>query len=167
MIALWYPKPEPAGSTIAARGIIHRNLSTKKGNMAIWLLKTEPSVYSYDDLERDKETMWDGVSQPHALLNIRQIKKGDTAIIYHTGDERAAIGLATVTKGYYVNPELDNPKLAVCDVKAKKRLGKPVTLKQIKATPELKDWDLVRLARLSVVAVSDEQWAIVEKMSKA
>jgi len=135
--------------------------------MAIWLLKTEPTVYSYDDLERDKETMWDGVSQPHALQNIRLVQKGDTAIIYHTGDERAAVGLGTVTKGYYVNPEQDDPKLAVFDVKAKKRLGKPVTLAQVKATPELKDWDLVRISRLSVVAVSDEQWAIVEKMSKA
>lgn len=135
--------------------------------MAIWLLKTEPSVYSYDDLERDGETMWDGVTQPHALQNLRLIQKGDTAIIYHTGDERAAVGLATVTKGYYVNPEYSDPKLAVCDVKAKQRLAKPVTLAQIKATPELKDWDLVRLARLSVVAVSEEQWGVLQKMANA
>jgi predicted RNA-binding protein with PUA-like domain len=129
--------------------------------MAIWLLKTEPTVYSYADLERDGETMWDGVNQPHALQNIRKVEKGDLAIIYHTGDERASVGLADVVRGYYVNPEHDDPKLAVFDVRAKEKLPKPVTLAQVKAHPDLKDWDLVRLARLSVVAVSDEQWMIL------
>lgn len=131
----------------------------------IWLLKTEPSVYSYDDLERDGETMWDGVSQPHALQNLRRIEAGDVAIIYHTGDERAAVGLAIVTRGYYVNPEHDDSKLAVCDVRAQKRWNKPVTLAQIKAQPELADWDLVRLARLSVVAVSDEQMKVLLRLA--
>ena len=134
--------------------------------MAIWLLKTEPNVYSYDDLERDGSTMWDGVTQPHALQNIRRIEAGDLALIYHTGDERAVIGIAEVTRGYYINPELDDPKLAVCDVKAKERLPKPVTLKEIKARDELKDWDLVRLARLSVVAVSEAQWKILQEMAR-
>jgi predicted RNA-binding protein with PUA-like domain len=133
--------------------------------MAIWLLKTEPSVYSYEDLERDGETMWDGVTQPHALQNIRKIEKGDTALIYHTGDERAWVGIAEVTRGYYVNPEHDDPKLAVCDVKAKSRVLRPVTLAQCKAHPDLKDWDLVRLARLSVVAVNDAQWKVLCKLA--
>jgi predicted RNA-binding protein with PUA-like domain len=132
----------------------------------IWLLKTEPDDYSYDDLVRDKSTMWDGVAQNHALQNIRKIEKGDLALIYHTGNERAIVGLAEVVRGYYINPEADDPKLAVCDVQAKKSLPNPVTLKQIKARPELKDWDLVRLARLSVVAVSDEQWKIVQEMAE-
>lgn len=131
----------------------------------IWLLKTEPSVYSYDDLERDGQTMWDGVTQPHALLNLRQIKEGDTAIIYHTGDERAAVGLAEVVRGYYVNPEADDPKLAVCDVQATRRLKRAVSLSQIKAQPELQNWDLVRLARLSVVAVSDEQMKVLWQLA--
>lgn len=134
--------------------------------MAIWLLKTEPSVYSYDDLERDGSTMWDGVTNPTALQNIRKMEKGDIAIIYHTGDERQAVGIAEVTRGYYVNPEHDNPKLAVCDVKAKERLKNPVTLAQIKALLELKDWDLVRLSRLSVVPVNDKQWKVVQKLAK-
>jgi predicted RNA-binding protein with PUA-like domain len=134
--------------------------------MAIWLLKTEPTVYSYADLERDGETMWDGVSQGHALQNIRKMAEGDLALIYHTGDERAAVGLADVVRGYYVNPELDDPKLAVCDVRAKEKLPKPVTLAQIKAHPELKDWDLVRLARLSVVPVSDQQWKILCELAE-
>ncbi len=133
--------------------------------MKIWLLKTEPSVYSYDDLERDGETMWDGVTNNTALKNIRAIEKGDLAIIYHTGDERAAIGLADVSRGYYVNPEEDNPKLAVCDVKAKERLKKPVTLAQIKAHPDLQDWELVRQSRLSVVPVSPEQWKILQELA--
>jgi len=133
--------------------------------MPIWLLKTEPAVYSYADLERDGTTMWDGVTQPHALQNLRKVQRGDTALIYHTGDERAVVGIATVTRGYYVNPEHDDPKLAVCDVQAQKRLPRSVTLAQIKAHPALKDWDLVRLARLSVVPVSEEQWRIVQEMA--
>ncbi|MBV9864782.1 MAG: EVE domain-containing protein [Abitibacteriaceae bacterium] len=134
--------------------------------MAMWLLKTEPTVYSYDDLERDGSTMWDGVSQPHALQNLRKMEKGDIALIYHTGDERALVGIAEVVRGYYVNPEHDDPKLAVCDVKAKKRMARPVTLAEIKAHPELKDWDLVRLARLSVVPVSGAQWGLLQEMAK-
>lgn len=127
--------------------------------MAIWLLKTEPSVYSYDDLVRDKQTMWDGVTNNTALKNIRQINKGDIALIYHTGAERQWVGIATVTKGFYVNPEHDDPKLAVCDVKAKRKLSTPVTLAQCKAHPELQDWELIRQSRLSVVSVNDAQWA--------
>jgi len=134
--------------------------------MKIWLLKTEPSVYSYDDLERDGETMWDGVTNNAALKNIREIKAGDLAIIYHTGDERAAVGIADVVKGYYVNPEHDDPKLAVCDVRAKERLKNPVTLAQVKAHPQLKEWDLVRLGRLSVVPVSAEQWKLLRELAE-
>ena len=134
--------------------------------MAMWLLKTEPSVYSYADLERDGTTMWDGVTQPHALQNLRKIEIGDMALIYHTGDERAAVGVADVVRGYYVNPEQDDPKLAVCDVRAKGRLKRPVPLSEIKAHAKLKDWDLVRLARLSVVPVSEAQWRILQMMAE-
>jgi len=134
--------------------------------MAIWLLKTEPSVYSYADLERDGQTMWDGVTNNAALKNIRAIQTGDLALIYHTGDERRVMGVAEVTRGYYVNPEHDDPKLAVCDVKAKAKLANPLTLAQIKTVPELSGWDFIRLGRLSVVPVSDEQWAILQRMSQ-
>jgi predicted RNA-binding protein with PUA-like domain len=134
--------------------------------MAIWLLKTEPDVYSFADLERDAETMWDGVTQPHALQNLRKMQNGDTAIIYHTGSERAAVGLAEVSRGYYVNPETDDAKLAVCDVRAIRLLKKPVSLTQIKARAELQDWDLVRLARLSVVPVSDAQFKVLLEMAE-
>jgi predicted RNA-binding protein with PUA-like domain len=134
--------------------------------MKIWLLKTEPSAYSYDDLERDGETMWDGVTNNAALKNIRAIQKGDLAIIYHTGEEKAAVGVAEVSRGYYVNPELEDSRLAVCDVKAKERLKKPVTLAQAKAHPDLQDWDLVRQGRLSVVPVSDAQWQILQELAE-
>ena len=134
--------------------------------MAMWLLKTEPDVYSYDDLERDGQTMWDGVTQNQALQNLRKTQSGDVALIYHTGDERAIVAIADVIRSFYVNPEEENTKLAVCDVRAKIRLVRPVTLAQIKAHPLLQNWDLVRLARLSVVPVSDEQWQIVRAMSE-
>ena len=134
--------------------------------MAIWLLKTEPSVYSYADLERDRETMWDGVTNNQALQNLRLVQKGDTALIYHTGDEKCVVGIAEVTRGFYVNPEFDDPKLAVCDVKSIKKLSSPVTLAQIKARPDLADWALVRNSRLSVVAVSEAQWEIVQTLSE-
>ncbi len=135
--------------------------------MAMWLLKTEPSVYSYDDLERDRQTVWDGVTNNAALKNIRQIKEGDRALIYHSGDERAIIGLAEVVRGFYVDPAGDDEKLAVCDVRSSTRLKKPVTLAQIKAHPDLQNWELVRQSRLSVLPVSEEQWQIVRAMSEA
>jgi predicted RNA-binding protein with PUA-like domain len=130
--------------------------------MAIWLLKTEPTVYSYADLERDQETMWDGVNNNTALQNIRKIEAGDLALIYHTGDERQVVGIAEVSRGYYVNPELDDPKMAVCDVKAKQRLEKPITLAQVKSMPQMVSSDLVRLGRLSVVPISEEEWEMMQ-----
>lgn len=130
--------------------------------MAIWLLKTEH--YSYNDLERDGKTMWDDVTQAHSLIHLRKIKKGDTALIYHSGRGCAIIGIADVTRGAYVNPEADDPKLAICDVRVKERLKRPVTLAQIKAHPQSQNWDLVRLGRLSVVPVSEEQWQILQAM---
>ena len=130
----------------------------------IWLFKTEPSDYSYADLERDGQTMWDGVNNNLALKHLREVKTGDVALIYHTGDERAIIGIADVTRGYYVNPELNDEKLAVCDVKARERLEVPVTLQQIKAEPKLSDWALVRNSRLSVVPVTEQQWEIARQL---
>ncbi|MEO6908484.1 MAG: EVE domain-containing protein [Abditibacteriaceae bacterium] len=134
--------------------------------MAIWLLKTEPTVYSYADLERDGETIWDGVTNNTALKNIRSIEKGDIAIIYHTRNERAAIGIADVSRGYYVNPNFNDPRLAVCDVKAKRALKRPITLAECKAEPRFEGWDLIRLGRLSVVPVSAEQWRVLLEMEK-
>ncbi len=111
--------------------------------------------------------MWDGVTNNLALKHIRQIQKGDLALIYHTGDEKRVVGTADVTRGFYVNPELNDEKLAVCDVKAQQKLPNPVTLAQIKAIPDLANWELVRNSRLSVVPVSEAQWQIVQTLSES
>ncbi len=126
--------------------------------MAHWLFKTEPSNYSFQDLESDEETMWDGVTNTLALKYLRSIEEGDDVLIYHTGDEKAVVGVAEVTRGFYIHPEEDDPKLAVCDVRFVRHLEKPITLAQIKEVPELAGWALVRNARLSVVPVSEEVW---------
>ncbi|MFN9467663.1 MAG: EVE domain-containing protein, partial [Pseudanabaena sp.] len=104
--------------------------------MAYWLLKSEPHVYSYADLERDRQTIWDGVNNNLALKHIRTMQPKDLALIYHTGDERRAMGIAEVITLPYVDPKLDDPKRAVVDVKAVRSLPQPVTLAQIKQDPD-------------------------------
>lgn len=126
--------------------------------MAYWLLKTEPSDYSYADLEKDGRTVWDGVGNNLALKYMREVHKGDLALIYHTGDERAAIGIAEIVSEPYVDPKLADPKMVVFDVKAKKKLPKPVTLAQVKADESLSDFLLVTNSRLSAMPVNEQQW---------
>jgi predicted RNA-binding protein with PUA-like domain len=132
-----------------------------------WLFKTEPSVYSFQQLQKDKKTMWDGVANNLALKNLKDIKKGDEIFIYHTGDEKAAIGVAKALGGAYPDPSKNDPKLLVVDIEASNPLPKPVTLAQVKAHPKLKNFDLVRNSRLSIMKVSDEQWEIMEEMAKS
>src|SRR3954464_3447467 len=103
--------------------------------MAYWLLKTEPSTYSFSDLRRDKKTTWDGVTNATALIHIRTMKKGDLALIYHTGDERAVAGVAEIVTNPSPDPKEDNAKIVVFDIKAKAPLPHPVTLDDIKADP--------------------------------
>jgi len=124
-----------------------------------WLLKTEPDHYSYADLERDGATVWDGVSSNAALKNIRDMRPGDVALIYHTGDERRAVGLAEVTSAPYPDPKAGDAKLVVVDVKPLRPLARPVSLAEVKADPLFADFGLVRQGRLSVVPVAPEQWA--------
>ncbi len=126
--------------------------------MAYWLLKSEPHVYSYADLERDQKTIWDGVNNNLALKHIRTMKPGDLALIYHTGDERRAMGIAEVVSEPYPDPSLNEPKRAVVDVKAVRPLVQPVTLQQVKADSAFEGFDLIRISRLSVVPVSEEHW---------
>ncbi len=130
-----------------------------------WLLKTEPGCYSYQSLERDKKTYWEGVTNALALKHLRNIKKGDLALIYHTGDERQAVGLAEVTSNPYPDPEQNNPKLVVVDLRPKQRLKKPVTLAAVKAREEFQDFVLVRMSRLSVMPVTKAQWDLLMKMA--
>ena len=135
--------------------------------MARWLLKTEPDDYGFDDLVRDKKAVWDGVGNPLALKHIRSMKKGDEAIIYHTGSEKAAVGLATIASAPYADPSADDEKLAVVDVKPGKRLATPVTLAAMKADPAFAGWDLLRIGRLSVVPVPDAVWDRLTELAAA
>ena len=132
-----------------------------------WLFKTEPSVYSFQQLQKDKKTVWDGVANNLALKNLKDIKKGDLVFIYHTGDEKAAVGVAKAVGGAYPDPSKNDPKLLVVDVEAGKPLAKPVTLAEVKAHPKLKNFDLVRNSRLSIMKVTDEQWEIMEGMGNS
>jgi predicted RNA-binding protein with PUA-like domain len=131
-----------------------------------WLFKTEPSVYSYQQLVKDRKTVWDGVANNLALKNLRDIEKGDQIFIYHTGDEKAAVGIAKSLSKAYPDPEKNDPKLLVVDIESVRELPRPVTLAQVKAHPKLKNFDLVRNSRLSIMKLSDEQWEIMEGMAK-
>ncbi len=122
---------------------------------ATFLLKTEPSVYSYDRLEKEKRACWDGVANPVAQKNIRSAKPGDRLVVYHTGDEKQAVGLAEVVSVPYVDPK--NPKLWVFDLEARGKLNAPVSLAVLKAHPAFQDSPLVKIGRLSVVPLSPEQ----------
>jgi predicted RNA-binding protein with PUA-like domain len=126
--------------------------------MARFLVKTEPSTYSFANLQRDKRTVWDGISNPVALRNLATVKKGDTVIVYHTGDEKQAVGLAVAASDAYPDPKLGDPKRLVVDLAADRALRKPVTLAQVKADAVLKTNDLARLPRLSVIPFSEPQF---------
>jgi predicted RNA-binding protein with PUA-like domain len=122
-----------------------------------WLLKTEPGSYSFADLERDGTTPWDGVRNAAALKHLREMRPGDQVLIYHTGSERQAVGLAEVCSEPYPDPQAtDGPP--VVDVRVLRRLTRPVALATIKAEPFFADFALVRQGRLSVVPVAPEQW---------
>lgn len=134
--------------------------------MAYWLLKTEPDCYSWDDLARDKKTVWDGVANALALKHIRAMQKGDLALIYHTGGERQAVGIAEITKAPYPDPKEDDDKLAVVDLKPKRKLKRPITLDEIKADKAFAGWDLLRIGRLSIVPVNESMWKRLEALSQ-
>ena len=118
-----------------------------------YLLKTEPSEYSFDDLKRDSHTIWDGVTNPVALKHLRAMKPGDRLVIYHTGDERRAVGTAQV-----VSVEVKDPKKPQVKIKASRAIGEPVGLAEIKADKLFRESPLVRVGRLSVVPLTDEQY---------
>ncbi len=126
-----------------------------------WLLKTEPSTYAYEDLERDGTGVWDGVANPVALKHLRAMAVGDECFIYHTGDQKRIVGIARVTKAGYPDPKQADPKLVVVDLAPVGRIARPVTLAEIKASDLFAGSDLVRLPRLSVMPFSPAQWAAV------
>lgn len=135
--------------------------------MANWLLKTEPSVYSFADLQQDKKTVWDGIKNNLALMHLKTVKKGDRCIIYHTGGQRLCMGLGTATTGAYPDPEKDDPRLLVFDIKVGKPLARSVSLNEMKLNPRLEGFDLFRLSRLSFVPVSDAHYEVILDMSRS
>ncbi|WGV27838.1 EVE domain-containing protein [Halotia branconii] len=133
--------------------------------MAYWLLKTEPKNYSYFDLERDGSTVWDGVNNALALKHLRTMLPGDLALIYHTGKERQIIGVAEIVSQPYVDPVLNEIKRVVVDVRAVRKVFQPINLGQIKQDGKFRDFDLLRLPRLSVVPVSELYWQYLLKLT--
>ncbi len=131
-----------------------------------WLFKTEPSVYSFQQLQKEKKTVWDGVANNLALKHMKDIQKGELVLIYHTGDERRAVGVARAASAAYPDPAKKDPKALVVDVEAVKPLPRPVTLAEVKANKRLANFDLVRLSRLSIMKVSDEEWKEIEEMAR-
>jgi predicted RNA-binding protein with PUA-like domain len=121
--------------------------------MSYFLFKTEPNAYSFDDFLRDKETVWDGVTNPTAVKHLREMKKGAKWIFYHTGDERTAVGTGSV-----VSVDASDPKVPIVKVAVGKRLKTPKTLAAIKAEPLFANSPLVQIGRLSVVPLTEEQW---------
>jgi predicted RNA-binding protein with PUA-like domain len=131
-----------------------------------WLFKTEPSTYSWADLARDRRTVWDGVKNALALKHLAAVATGDEVLIYHTGDEKAAVGIAKVMRGAYPDPKRKDARLVVVDLQPVKALARPVALGEMRANPKLAGFDLLRLPRLSVMPVSAEQWAAIMEMAR-
>jgi predicted RNA-binding protein with PUA-like domain len=125
---------------------------------AYWYVKTDTDTYSFDDLQREGRTVWDGVSNAVALKHLRSMSPGDRVLVYHSGEEKALVGLARVVSAPYPDPKRADSKLTVVDLEADRRLEQPVTLATIKAEPAFKDLPLVRMSRLSVGPVPAPQW---------
>ncbi len=134
--------------------------------MDYWLVKTEPETYGYADLVRLGRDRWNGVKNPVALKNIKAMQPGDEVFVYHTGKEKAIVGVAQVVSQPYPDPELGNPRFVVVDLEPQYPLPRPVTLKEIKANPVFQDWALVRQSRLSVMPVTKEHWDLVLFLSR-
>jgi predicted RNA-binding protein with PUA-like domain len=133
--------------------------------MSYWLLKSEPEHdYGYDDLERDGATTWNGVSNNLALKHMRAVRRGDQALLYHTGKEKSAVGIVEITTDAYPDPAAGNERIVAFDIKALRRLRKPVALAEVKADPAFTDFLLVRMSRLSVMPVSAAHWKRLLKL---
>ena len=130
-----------------------------------WLFKEEPTHYSYDDFAKDGKAVWSGVKNPLAQKHLRTVNKGDRIFYYHTGDEKAVVGIAKALRNAYPDPDDRSGRHAVVEVAPVKKLPRAVTLAEIKADPAFKDFPLVRISRLSVMPVSDAEWNRIEKLA--
>jgi predicted RNA-binding protein with PUA-like domain len=135
--------------------------------MSAWLFKTEPSDYSFADLVRDGRVVWEGVSNATALIHLRKVEKGDVVVVYHTGSEKRAVGLAVVSSGAHPDPKLGDPKRVVVDLEPGKALPEPVPLATFRADEVLATTDLVRISRLSIVPLTDAHFARLLALAKA
>jgi predicted RNA-binding protein with PUA-like domain len=135
--------------------------------MAQWLVKEEPEHYPYDQLERDRKTVWAGVKNPLAQKHLRAIKRGDLIFYYHTGKEKAVVAIARAVSNAYPDPTDAAGKLFVVDIVAERKLPRAVTLAEIKADAAFASFPLVRMSRLSVMPVTDAEWGRIEKMSRS
>jgi len=133
---------------------------------ARWLLKSEPDEYSFEDLERDGRTVWDGVRNAVAARNMRQVQPGDDLFFYHTGKQRAIVGVARAESEAYPDPDADEERWVVFELSPVRRLPRPVSLTEIKAVDEFDDWELVRQPRLSVMPVPGPVWSRILEMSE-
>jgi predicted RNA-binding protein with PUA-like domain len=135
--------------------------------MAFWLFKEEPDTYGYADLERDGVTTWSGVTNPLAQKHLRAVRKGDRILFYHTGDERAVVGIMEATAEPTPDPDDPTGRRVVVTVRPVERLKNPVSLAAIRADPAFAGWELVRLARLSVMPVPPELWRRIMTMARS
>ena len=133
--------------------------------MAYWLVKSEPSVYSWDDLEEEKQTCWSGIRNYAARLHLKNMKKGDQVFFYHSNEGTSIVGIAQVSKEAYPDPTTDDERWFAVDLKPMKKLKKPVSLEEIKKDKKLSNMALVRIGRLSVQPVTREEWDIVLAMA--
>lgn len=130
-----------------------------------WLVKSEPFKYSWDQLVKDKRTYWDGVRNYAARNHLKAMKKGDEVLFYHSNEGLEIVGIAEVAKEFYQDPTTTDPAWVVVDLKPRKKLGRPVSLEQIKGEPRLANMALVRLGRLSVQPVTEEEWKVVMELA--
>jgi predicted RNA-binding protein with PUA-like domain len=134
--------------------------------MANWLFKEEPSNYSFDAFVKDKKAVWSGVRNPVAQKHLHTVRRGDSIFYYHTGDEKAIVGIATALGDAYPDPDDKTGRAAVVEVAPVRKLKRPVTLREIKADARFKTFPLVRISRLSVMPVTDVEWERIEKMAE-
>lgn len=134
--------------------------------MSYWLVKSEPSAYSWDQLVKEKKTCWSGVRNYAARINLRAMKKGEEVLFYHSNEGVEIVGIAKVVKEAYQDPTIDDDRWVAVDIKAQKKLKKPVSLNQLKADGRFANMDLVRLGRLSVQTVKPKEWEWVMKLAE-
>ena len=134
--------------------------------MAYWLVKSEPSAYSWDDLVKEKQTVWSGVRNYAARLHLRNMKKGDEVLFYHSNEGTDIVGIAKVAKECYQDPTTDDDRWVAIDLKPHKKLKKPVSLATIKKDKRLSEMALVRIGRLSVQPVTDKEWKTIMELAE-